>query len=70
MNQAVLIPEEKGQCGQQDDQAGDPNQGRRPHGLTAQECGLRLSRLLRGKKEAISDSVHFLKDKLGHPLFS
>lgn len=34
-NYAVLIPRDKGQCGQQADQAGGPNQCRRPQGLTA-----------------------------------
>lgn len=37
MNHTVLIPGEKGQCGQQSEQTGDPNQGRRPQSLTAQE---------------------------------
>lgn len=47
MNHAVLIPGEKGQCGQRADQAGDPNQGRSRQSPTAQEC--HLSRLQRGK---------------------
>lgn len=62
----VLIPEEKGQHGQQADQAGDSNQGTSPHCLPAQECHLQLS-WLPEKKEAICDSVCLPKDKLGHP---
>lgn len=47
MNHTVLIPGEKGQCRQQAEQTGDPNQGRTPQSLTAQEG--HLSWLHRGK---------------------
>lgn len=52
MSHAVLVPREKGQCGQQADRAGDPNQGRSPQSPTAWQC--HPSRLQRGK------GCHFL----------
>lgn len=64
MNHTVLIPREKGQCGQQDEQGGDPDQGRRPT-VSRSRCVTFLGST--EEKEAISDFARLPKDKLGHP---